>query len=467
MKILFALALVAGTAAHAAPPVEAWLTTPDQKALLTPTSVQTKPIANGPVIEVLPQEKHQKMVGFGAAITEASAWVMRHRMTPEQRDKLLRELFTRENGGIGFEFTRLTIGASDFSREHYSLDDMPPGGSDMALEHFNIAPEEADVLPLTREALALNPRLLVMASPWSAPGWMKSGDSLIQGTLRDDRQEVFARYLVRYTEEAKRLGVPLFALTLQNEPHFEPDSYPGMRLRPRQRAEVIKLLGPMLEKRGLPVQILDWDHNWDEAYSPLSTLSDEGARRYIAGVAWHCYGGDPSVQGVVSKQYPKLDVWLTECSGGMWEPDWNKRLPWAVQNLVIGATRNGARGVLMWNLVLDEKHGPHKGGCNDCFGIVNLNADGSLMRSVEYYAFGHVSRFVVQGAQRIGSETRGVEAPGLTHVAFQNPDGSVVLVVGNHGKEAQAFSVRGTTGRTASSFTLPAGSIVTLRYSKG
>jgi len=465
MKILLALALLAGTAAHAAP-VEAWLTTPDQKALLTPTPVQTVHQAKGPVIEVLPQEKHQQMVGFGAAITEASAWVMRHRMTAEQRDKLLRELFTREGNGLGFEFTRLTIGASDFSREHYSLDDMPAGGADLALEHFSIAPEEADVLPVTREALALNPQLKVMASPWSAPGWMKSNDSLIQGTLRDDRQDVFARYLVRYTEEVKRLGVPLFALTLQNEPHFEPDSYPGMRLRPRQRAEVIKLLGPMLEQRGLPVQILDWDHNWDEAYSPLSTLSDEGARRYIAGVAWHCYGGDPSVQSVVSKQYPKLDVWLTECSGGMWEPDWNKRLPWAVQNLVIGATRNGARGVLMWNLVLDEKHGPHKGGCNDCFGIVNLNADGSLMRSVEYYAFGHVSRFVVQGARRIGSETRGDAATGLTHVAFQNPDGSVVLVVGNQGKDAQAFSVRGT-GRGASSFTLPAGGVVTLRYSKG
>src|SRR5262249_6621126 len=158
---------------------------------------------------LLPQEKHQQMVGFGAAITEASAWVLNHRMTPAQREQLLREFFTRENGGLGFEFTRLTIGASDFSREHYSLDDVPPGGSDMALEHSSIAPEAADVLPVTREALKLNPQLKVMASPWSAPAWMKSGDSLIQGTLRDDRQEVFARYLVRYAEEVKRLGVPL------------------------------------------------------------------------------------------------------------------------------------------------------------------------------------------------------------------------------------------------------------------
>jgi glucosylceramidase len=456
---VLALAAMIGAAAHAAPP-QAWLTTPDQKSLLANVAVQPAQVGAA-VIELLPNEQHQRMVGFGAAITEASAWVLNHRMTPEQRNKVLRELFTRQDGGLGFEFTRLTIGASDFSREHYSLDDMPPGGSDMALEHFSIAREEADVLPVTREALALNPQLKVMASPWSAPGWMKSGDSLIQGTLRDDRQEVFARYLVRYAEEVKRLGVPLFALTVQNEPHFEPGDYPGMRLRPRQRAEVIKKLGPMLQAKGLPVQILDWDHNWDEAYSPLSTLSDEGARRWISGVAWHCYGGDPSVQSMVSRQYPKLDVWLTECSGGLWDPDWNKRLPWAVHHLVIGATRNGARGVLMWNLVLDDKHGPHKGGCTDCVGIVNLQADGSLSRSIEYYAFGHVSRFVVQGARRIGSETKGGDVTGLEHVAFQNPDGSVVLVVGNLGKSEQRFNARGA------GFTLPAGSIVTLVYSKG
>ena len=238
---VLALAAMIGAAAHAAPP-QAWLTTPDQKSLLANVAVQPAQ-AGAAVIELLPDEQHQRMVGFGAAITEASAWVLNHRMTPEQRNKVLRELFTRQDGGLGFEFTRLTIGASDFSREHYSLDDMPPGGSDMALEHFSIAREEADVLPVTREALALNPQLKVMASPWSAPGWMKSGDSLIQGTLRDDRQELFARSLVRYAEEVKRLGVPLFALTLQNEPHFEPADYPGMRLRPRQRAGVIKKLG--------------------------------------------------------------------------------------------------------------------------------------------------------------------------------------------------------------------------------
>jgi len=457
--LALAVLAAAAQATPAAPPA-AWLTTPDQKSLLSSTVVQAAQ-PGAPAIELKPAEHYQRMVGFGAAITEASAWVLNHRMTPEQREKVLREMFTRQDGGLGFEFTRLTIGASDFSREHYSLDDMPPGGADLKLEHFSIAREEADVLPVTREVLAINPQLKVMASPWSAPGWMKSGDSLYQGTLRDDRQEVFARYLVRYAEEVKRLGVPLFALTLQNEPHFEPGDYPGMRLRPHQRASVIKLLGPMLQAKGLPVQILDWDHNWDESYSPLSTLSDEGARRWISGVAWHCYGGDPAAQSQVSRHYPKLDVWLTECSGGNWDPDWNKRLPWALHHLVIGATRHGARGVLMWNLVLDEQHGPHKGGCTDCVGIVNLNADGSFTRSVEYYAFGHVSRFVVQGALRIGSETRGGDVPGLEHVAFQNPDGSLVLVVGNTGKTAQRFNVRGA------GFTLPAGSMVTFVYSKG
>lgn len=456
--LLTLTAALAGTA-HAAP-VRAYLTTADQQHLLAPSEVQPAAKA-GAVIRIDPRRQHQRIAGFGAALTEGSAWLIRHGLKDAARDALMRELFTREGDGLGFEFTRLTIGASDFSRRHYSLDDMPPGQTDPELRHFSLDPEREDVLPAVKQALALNPKLQVMASPWSAPGWMKTNDSLVQGQLKPEFYGAFANYLVRYVEGMRAEGVPIFALTLQNEPHFEPGDYPGMRLPPRARAEVVgQHLGPLLKSRGLKTQILEWDHNWDEPWSPLSMLSDATARRYISGVAWHCYAGDVSAQSEVARHFPQLDVWLTECSGGDWKPHWAETLPWITRNLIIGSTRHGARGVLMWNLALDPAHGPHNGGCTDCRGVVTIDPQsGRVTRNMEYYAFGHASRFVRQGARRVDSEGGDGKQTGLDHVAFTNPDGSTVLIVCNSAAEARRFTVQAPGRRFA--YELPASGVAT------
>jgi glucosylceramidase len=457
--LLLALTAVLAGAANAAP-VRAFLTTADQQNLLAPGPVG-KPAAAGAVIRIDPRRQHQRIAGFGAAITEASAWLIRNGLQEAQRDALMRELFTREGNGIGFELTRLTIGASDFSRRHYSLDDMPPGQADPELKHFSLDPERADVIPATRQALALNPKLQVMASPWSAPGWMKTTDSLVQGQLRPEFYGAFARYMVRYVDEMKAEGIPIFALTLQNEPHFEPGDYPGMRMTPRTRATVVgQHLGPLLKRRGLQTQILEWDHNWDEPWSPLSMLSDPTARRYVSGVAWHCYAGDVSAQSQVAQHFPELDVWFTECSGGEWKPQWAETLPWLMRNLIIGSTRHGARGVLMWNLALDPQHGPHLGGCKDCRGVVTIDPQtGKVTRNIEYYAFGHASRFVHQGARRVDSHG---DVKGLDHVAFTNPDGSTVVIVSNSAAEARRFTVQAPGQRF--SYELPASGVVTFSW---
>ena len=461
MKTLL-LTLLAATAglAHAAP-VRAWLTTPDQQHLLAPSAVAAPAPGREAVVRIDPNRQFQRMAGFGAAITEASAWLLRHGLKPEPREALMKELFTREGGGVGFDLTRLTIGASDFSREHYSLNDMPPGQTDPELRHFSLDRERADVIPAVKQALALNPRLQVMASPWSAPGWMKTTDSLVQGQLRPEFYGAFAHYLVRYVEGMAAEGVPIFALTLQNEPHFEPPDYPGMRMPPRTRAEVVgRHLGPLLQARGLKTQILEWDHNWDEPWSPLSMLSDATARKYVSGVAWHCYAGDVAAQSQVAQQFPELDVWFTECSGGEWKPQWAETLPWMMRHLVIGSVRHGARGVLMWNLALDPKHGPHRGGCNDCRGVVTIDpATGQVTRNIEYYAFGHARRFVQPGARRIASD--GAVAD-VDHVAFRNPDGSTVVVVSNAATQPRRFTVQAPGQRFG--YTLPAGSVATFTW---
>ncbi|HEY8876478.1 MAG TPA: glycoside hydrolase family 30 beta sandwich domain-containing protein [Roseateles sp.] len=460
MKTLL-LTLVAALAAVAnASPVRAFLTTADQQKLLAPSAVDRAAQA-GDVIRIDPKRQHQRIAGFGAAITEGSAWLIRHGMNEAQRDALMRELFTRDGNGLGFEFTRLTIGASDFSRRHYSLDDMPPGQTDPQLKHFSLAPEREDVIPAVKQALALNPRLQVMASPWSAPGWMKTTDSLVQGQLKPEHYGAFANYMVRYVEEMKAEGVPIFALTLQNEPHFEPGDYPGMRMTPRTRATVVgQHLGPLLKSKGMKTQLLEWDHNWDEPWSPLSMLSDKTARQYVSGVAWHCYAGDVSAQSQVARHFPELDVWFTECSGGEWKPQWAETLPWITRNLIIGSTRHGARGVLMWNLALDPQYGPHLGGCKDCRGVVTIDPKtGQVTRNIEYYAFGHASRFVKQGARRVDSEGG---SKGLDHVAFTNPDGSTALIVSNSAAEPRRFTVQAPGQRF--SYELPASGVVTFTW---
>lgn len=431
--------------------VDAWVTTSDQTRLLARENglALGAPHALPVHIEVDADQRFQTISGFGASITDASAWLIQQRMQPAQREALLRELFGRDGQGVGFGLVRITIGASDFSRHHYSLNDRPPGQTDRELRHFSIDANRADLLPVLKAALAIQPGLEIMASPWSAPGWMKTSDSLIKGSLRPDMHEVFARYLVRTVEAFGAEGVPIFALTLQNEPHFEPDDYPGMRLEAPARADIVgRHLGPMLAQRGLGVQIIDWDHNWDEPESPLAVLADPVARRYVSGVGWHCYADEKHLpnQSRVHDAHPDKDTWFTECSGGEWKPQWADSLPWVVRTIVIGSTRHWARGVLMWNLALDENHGPHLGGCKDCRGVVTIDSrTGAVTRNLEYYALAHASRFVRPGAQRIASTGEVVQ---LQSVAFRNADdGSRVLIVCNSSAQLRRFSVR-EAGRT-------------------
>jgi glucosylceramidase len=442
--------------------VEVWLTTGDQQVLLArqPDIVLGRGGQSGgaPVISVDPSRKYQEMIGFGGAMTDASAFLIQTRMSATDRERLMQDLFGRDSG-VGFSFVRVPMGASDFSVRHYSYDDIAGAEGDSSLAHFSIDADRAAKLPLLRRALAINPRLKVVASPWSPPAWMKTTNSLIKGTLRQDYYDSFAEYFVKFIRGYGAAGVPIYAITIQNEPNFEPENYPGMHLDAKVRAEIIGMhLGPSFDRSGIRTLIWDWDHNWDLPQQPLVVLADSAARRYVQGVAWHCYGGEVGAQSTVHDRYPGKDAYFTECSGGDWSPKFDENLKWTTANLVIGATRNWARGVLMWNLALDENHGPHLGGCQNCRGMVTIDSKtGSYKREVEYYSFAHASKFVRPGAHRIASESNDST---LANVAFQNPDnGTLVVIVLNSAAAPRAFAVH--LGENWFSYTLPAAAVAT------
>ncbi len=442
------------------PVVQVWLSTQDRKLRLAqqPDIAMTarQPLPVDVVIDT--RKTYQSIVGFGAAMTDASAWLIQNKLNEWQRFVLLRELFGPPPG-LNFNMTRLTIGASDFSLKPYTLDDLPAGQVDPQLLHFNITPNLHDVIPIMREVLAFNPQLHIIASPWSAPAWMKTSANLIGGTLLEQYESSYARYLVKYVDTYRNLGIPVFALTVQNEPGFVPVTYPGMDLSADQRARIIgQYLGPALARRKSKTLILGWDHNWDDPGQPLSILSAPDVARYVDGIAWHCYRGAPSAQSLVHRAFPKKDAYVTECSGGDWESSRNGELLWFARDLLLGGLRNWARGVIYWNLALDEHYGPHFGGCGTCKGIVTIDSNtGEVSRNDEYYAFAHFSRFVLPGAVRVQSTATG---SGIDNVAFRNAsDGSIVLVMTNSKMDAQRVSVM--QDQTSFQYTMPAQSVAT------
>ena len=457
------LSKVATSVQPVLPAVELWLSTENRKLQLKQQPDIRMGIREPQDADIVIDTKttFQTMTGFGAAMTDASAWLLQNKLSALQRTALMHDLFGPPPN-LNFHMLRLTIGASDFSLQPYTLDDVPFGQTDAELAHFNVTPNlQQDVIPSVREALGVNPALLIVASPWSAPAWMKTSENLIGGELLEQYESVYADYLVKYLDAFRGLGIPIFALTLQNEPSFTPITYPGMEMGADTRARIVaQYLGPKLASRKPRTRILEWDHNWSHPEQPLAVLGNADAARYVDGVAWHCYEGSQYAQGEVHRAFPQKDVYLTECSGGDWASSVNGELIWFTRNLLVLGTKQWARGVIYWNLALDEAHGPHFGGCDLCKGVVTIDSKtGEVTRNDEYYALAHFSRFVLPGAVRVKSTDTDAEK-GFANVAFLNEaDGSLVLIVVNTHATERRISV--AEGPTRFEYAMPGRSVGT------
>ncbi len=417
--------------------VSFWLTKPDKSALLKKqdASLIFSDTANQfPVIIVDTAITYQEMDGFGFTLTGGSAYLI-NKLPSSDRDALLTELFSGDSNSIGISYLRVSIGASDLSASVFSYDDIPAGQTDLTLEHFSLAPEKADLIPVLKKILTINPDIKILGSPWSAPVWMKSNKNSIGGSLLPEYYDVYAQYFVRYISEMKSEGIPIDAITIQNEP-LNPDNNPSMKmLSPEQRDFIKNNLGPAFQAAGLTTKIILYDHNCDHPEYVTNILSDPDAAQYIDGSAFHLYGGDISALSQVHNAFPEKNLYFTEqWVGG--PSNFGGDLRWHVQNLIIGAPRNWSRNVLEWNLASDPSYKPHTdGGCTKCEGALTIGS--SVTRNVSYYIIAHASKFVPAGSTRISSTM----VSNLPNIAFQTPDGRKVLIVLNTSNTIQTFNI--------------------------
>jgi glucosylceramidase len=408
------------------------------------------------VVRIDDTKTYQVINGFGHAVTGGTAQLMM-KMSPAARHALLEDLFGGKPGQRNMSYIRVSVGSSDMNESVYTYDDVPEGATDPALEHFSLAPDEAYVIPVLKEILAIHPGLAILASPWSAPSWMKDNDKPKGGTLLRQYYGVYADYLVKYLEGLAAHGVPIATITVQNEPE-NPKNTPSMLLTAEQEAEFIgKYFGPAEKKAGLHTEIVAFDHNCDHPQYPITVLSDPAAGKYTGGSGFHLYLGEITALTTVHDAFPNKDIFFTEQMVVPRPGTTQLAIAEPVARVVIGATTNWAKNVLLWNLAADPQDGPHTsdGGCPVCSGAITLDGD-KVTRNLAYYVTAHFTAFVPTGSVRVAAPADGVTMP---HVAFRKPDGGHVLVASNTTAADTKFSIV-YNGRSAE-VTLPAGAVAT------
>jgi glucosylceramidase len=436
--------------------IDYWLTTGNQFALLQKQSgplTFDSPVNSNSTIEIDSSTQYQPVDGFGYSLTGGSAYLI-NQLSNDKKAALLEELFGSGVSSIGVSYLRISIGASDLNASVFSYDDMPAGQTDPNLDHFSLAVDTVDLIPVLKQVLAINPNIKIMGSPWSPPTWMKDNGNSKGGGLLPQYYNVYAKYFVRYIQAMKARGITIDAITPQNEPQHGGNN-PSMVMSALEQAAFIKnSLGPAFQSAGITTKIIIWDHNCDNPTYPITVLNDAGAKPYINGTAFHLYGGDVSAFATVHDAHPDKALYFTEQWTGA-NDSFEGDLRWHIKNVVIGTVRNYSRIALEWNLASDPSYNPHTpGGCTECKGAVTIG-NNTVTRNVSYYIIAHVSKFVPAGSVRIASNIAG----GISNVAFLTPDGKKVLLAVNDGTTITAFNIK-YKGKWATT-TLAGGAVAT------
>ncbi|MEP6615961.1 MAG: glycoside hydrolase family 30 beta sandwich domain-containing protein [Ginsengibacter sp.] len=434
------LCIVFSLQARSQKTVELWLTNADKSALFQKQKTLPgfhKGVHDSAFIEVNEKITYQSIDGFGFALTGGSAMHI-IRMSTEARSSLLNEIFGTAKNSIGVSYLRVSIGASDLNESVFSYDDLPAGTSDTSMQHFDLGPDKKDVIPVLKEIISIYPGIKILASPWSPPSWMKTNNDTRGGRLKPEYYKAYVKYFLKYIQGMKAEGITIDAITVQNEP-LHPGNNPSLLMTAPDEAEFIKnYLGPAFKAANVNTKIILYDHNADRPDYPIFILNDPQAYKYIDGSGFHLYGGKIEALSIVHDKFPEKNLYFTEQMVVDRPHDTGISMVWPVTHIIVGATRNWCRNVLLWNLAADPSFKPFtdRGGCPSCQGAVTIDGD-QVTRNTAYYTIAHASKFVRPGSLRIASS----EADKLPNVAFKTPDGKKVLIVVNGSQQMKKFDI--------------------------
>jgi glucosylceramidase len=428
---------LAQSGSHVKTDVQFWLTNANQTVLFQRQKTVlnfSNTSNNNATIRIDTTQTYQTIDGFGFALTGGSAMLI-NSLASDKKDALLKNLFLTDSSYIGVSYLRISIGASDLSAEPFTYDEVAAGLRDDNLQSFSITRENTDLIPLLQKIVALNPAIKIIATPWTAPTWMKTNNNFVGGSLRTDCYDAYARYFVKYLKAMKDAGITIDAITPQNEP-LNAYNNPAMLMQAEEQISFIKnYLGPQLRANNLDTKIIVYDHNLDHPEYAINVLNDVEASTYIDGSAFHLYAGNIETMSTVHIFHPTKNLYFTEqytASTGTFSGD----LQWHIQNLIIGATRNWSRNVIEWNLASNSSLGPHTtGGCTTCLGALTIGS--TVSRNVSYYVIAHAAKYIRPGSVRIGSNM----ISNLPNVAFKTPDGYKVLIVLNTNSVPSVFNI--------------------------
>lgn len=421
-----------------------------------------------------PTVRYQTMDGFGAAITGSTCYNLMQ-MDPADRAKFLKQTFS-EREGIGQSYIRIAIGCSDFSLSEYTCCDKE------GLENFALQSEEKDyVIPILKEILAINPNVKIMGSPWTCPRWMKVNnltdlqpyESWTDGHLNPKYYKDYGTYFVKWIQAMKAQGIEIYSITPQNEPLNRGNSASLFMGWQEELAFIKEGLGPKLKEAGLNTKIYAFDHNYsydnleDQQGYPIKIYEDEEAASYLAGAAYHNYGGNREELNRVHEQRPDKELVFTETSIGTWNDGKNlsTRLIEDMREVALGTVNNWCKGVLVWNLMLDSERGPNRdGGCQTCYGAVDIDKANykNITYNSHYYIISHMSAVVKPGATRIG--TKGYTAPGIMFAAFENTDGTYAFVLLNENPEKTRLTF--SDGNHHFTYDIPGKAVISYQWKK-
>lgn len=417
-------------------------------------------------ITILPNEKFQTITGFGGSFTEASAYLLNN-LSKENRDKIIEAYFGET--GARYSLTRTHMNSCDFSLGNYSY---APVAGDVELIHFSVKEDLDDIIPMIKDAMAVSKDgFKIMASPWTAPPWMKNNNDWRGGKLLPEYYDTWALFFSKYIDAYKAEGIDIWGFTVENEPLGNDNNWESMHFTPYEMNDFVKNhLGPKLKADGQKVKILGYDQNRDEELKKWVDVmfDDTVARKYFDGTAIHWYASTydyfPDALQYVHHKAPdkhliqteacvdaevpvwKDDKWYWAKEATDWGYDWappeQRHLHPKYEPVfryardIIGCLNNHVDGWIDWNMVLDKQGGPNwfKNWCVAPV-IVDPEKDEVYFTPL-YYTMAHFSRFIRPGAVRIGFENADKD---LMVTAAQNPDGSIAVVLFNPTEETKAI----------------------------